>query len=333
MGVTLLVSGGLQRESVTKTLATGQIHKQAQLVKLNFNEKKSEVILSYVSPKEVCPDRFPSIRFTAMTLKEDKLYLSTGTEVLIYSYPELKRIGYVSLPSFNDIHHVAPIGDKIDVVSTGLDMVVFLDKRTLEPVEYKDVLFRPLWKKFDRNIDYRKINSTRIDPTVPHDSHPNYIFELDNEPWITRCEQRDSVCLNKPHKRIAIEAERIHDGQPIGDFIYYTSVDGRIIIVDKNRRKIKEVIDLNEIEKTESPLGWCRGLCINGNRAYVGFSSLRPTSLQETIEWVKRRFSNSNLLKPLPTRIVSYDMHKKTKLSEYIFPVSQLNAIFGIVKA
>lgn len=81
------------------------------------------------------------------------------------------------------------------MVNTGLDMVVRVtpEGRVLE--EW-DVLLEPAWQRFSRDIDYRKIVSTK-----PHRSHPNFVFELGDEVWVTRFEQRDAICLTAPQKR------------------------------------------------------------------------------------------------------------------------------------
>jgi hypothetical protein len=47
---------------------------------------------------------------------------------------EFKRIGYISLPCFNDLHHVTPTEDgNLLVVSTGLDLVVKCTLRSISP--------------------------------------------------------------------------------------------------------------------------------------------------------------------------------------------------------
>lgn len=319
-----LVSGGIQRKDAPKS-ASGVIHKKARLIKINLDRKVSEIQMDYVSPKSVCPDKYPCIRFTAMTLEDNILYLCTGTEIFIYKYPDMTQMGYTSLPSFNDIHHIAPVEDKIAVVSTGLDMIVFLDSKTLKPVDYKNALFHKPWNEFDINTDYRKINSTN-----PHEVHPNFIFESNGKLWVTRCKQRDAVCLDDPNRIISMGVDvPIHDGHVIRDQIFFTSVDGKIIIVDKNKEIVKEIIDLNKIEKKRRPLGWCRGICLDGNIAYIGFSQLRQTILKENIRWLLK-FSGDII--GYPTRIVAYDITKKEKIDEYVFPPGTLHDIFSIIK-
>lgn len=319
-----LVSGGLQRKNVVVTPAE-IVHRKARLIEISWNEKRSEVLNDYVSPADVCPAENPSIRYTSMTLEDGLLYLCTGTEIFVYKYPDMVQEGYASLPSFNDIHHVLPVEDKIAVVSTGLDMIVFLDRVTLQPVDYKNALFREPWHRYNANTDYRKINSTN-----PHEAHPNYLFRSNGKLWVTRCQQRDAVCLDNPDMTIPMGVDvHIHDGNVIGEQIFFTSVDGKIIIVNKNENKVREIIDLNEIEKNGRPLGWCRGICLDGDIVYVGFTQIRQTVLEENIRWLLK-FSGD--IVGYPSRIVAYDIKKKVKVDEYIFPPGLIHDIFSIIE-
>src|SRR5205807_57189 len=193
------------------------------------------------------------------TLVGNKFYTCTSTEVLIFEVPGFNRIGYISLPSFNDLHHIAPAVDgSLLVANTGLDMVIRVtpDGQVLE--EW-DVLGEALWSRFSPDIDYRKVESTK-----PHRAHPNAVFQLGKEVWVTRFSQRDAVCLTTPGKSIRIEVQRPHDGLVHGNRIYFTTVDGRIVIVDRDRLEVEQIIDLNEIHKANKPdeavLGWCRGI-------------------------------------------------------------------------
>ena len=81
--------------------------------------------MEYQSPAEARANENSSNVFKAGTLIGDTLYACTSTEVLIFKLPEFKQIGYISLPCFNDVHHVTPSSDgNLLVASTGLDMVV-----------------------------------------------------------------------------------------------------------------------------------------------------------------------------------------------------------------
>jgi hypothetical protein len=131
--------------------------------------------------------------FKAGTLHGDRLFLCTQTEVLVYSYPDMTQVRYLSLPCFNDLHHVRPgQGDSVLVVSTGLDMVFEIDRDDRIVREWT-IVDGSGWERFDRDTDYRTWPTTK-----PHFSHPNYVFDLDGDPWVTRFKHRDAICLEDP---------------------------------------------------------------------------------------------------------------------------------------
>ena len=135
-----------------------------------------------------------------------KLYACTSTEVLVFEVPGFRRIGYVSLPCFNDLHHVTPTRDgNLLVANTGLDMVVKFTPQSKVLAEW-NVSDEDLWSRFSRSVDYRKVETTK-----PHQSHPNFVFELSDDVWVTRFEQRDAVCLTSRGKKVSIGAQRPHE--------------------------------------------------------------------------------------------------------------------------
>jgi hypothetical protein len=81
-------------------------------------------LVEYQTPSAECPPEDPAILFKSGTLADGSLYLTTQTEVLVYRVPSLELATRISLPSFNDIHHVRPTADGTLLVAvTGLDMV------------------------------------------------------------------------------------------------------------------------------------------------------------------------------------------------------------------
>ncbi len=320
----LLISGGAQRSDAAKK-NEGHRYYEANLIKLDFDSCSYDIVLSKSDASENYPDKDPNITFTSATLVGKKLYICTETEVFIYSYPELNLINSASYPFFQNSHHISPVENMIGVASTGLDLVVLLDQETLEPVEFLNSLGKEPWHKFDKNIDYRKINSTK-----PHESHPNFIFELNGEVWTTRFNQKDAVCLRDMSKRINIGVERIHDGHVVDGYVYFTSVDGNIIIVDAATYKIKKIYKLNEMEKSDMPLGWCRGLLVKKNIAYVAFTQIRPTPIKENVKWLLSHIGRKNAL---PTRIVAYDLEKGQKIAECLLPKGVIDAVYSVLDA
>src|SRR5262249_317885 len=144
--------------------------------------------------------------------------------VLIYSLPDFTLTDYISLPQFNDLHHVRPTSTgSLAVANTGLDQVVEMSREGRVLRLWSAVGGDP-WDRFDPERDYRKVDSTK-----PHRSHPNYVFEVGEDLWGTRFEQRDALCLTGGG-RIAIDVQRPHDGITMGDKVYFTTVNGCIVI-------------------------------------------------------------------------------------------------------
>ena len=322
----VLASGGLQRDLAEKLSSTsGQHYYKARLSIVDLKSGAERVLLDYTSPEGTRPDRMPGIRFTAMTVKNDVLYVGTGTEVMLFRFPEMEMIRYATHPHFHDIHHVAPVGDEVGVVVSGLDMVIFLDGDTFQPKRYVNVSSDDLWYKFDPATDYRKVHTTQ-----PHESHPNFLFEIDGKTWVTRCYKNDIVCLGRENGPVPLGKHRVHDGiSNGGDHMIFTSVNGNILVMNRNTFVVEDIIDLNVLEETDAALGWCRGVCLDGNIAYVGFTTLRKTDWKENVA----AFTDENGVYKdiLPSRICAYDLEKRKKLAEYVFPPDSLGAVFSMV--
>lgn len=320
----LLITGGLQRPEAEVMVSTSGTHYyRARLSRLDWEKNNETVLMDYETPADARPDQDPGIRFTAMTLANNRLYLCTGTEVMVYTWPKLERLQYSTHSHFHDIHHVALVKEEVLVASTGLDMVIFLDK-SLAPAKYIDVVSETLWHTYDSMQDWRKVHSTQ-----PHDAHPNYIFSMGGEIWITRGYKNDIMRLSDRHT-IPLSNKRIHDGHVTGDHAFFTSVDGKIIVLNTYTLAIDEVIDLMPMEGTTLPLGWCRGLHVDGNVAYVGFTTLRTTKWKNNVE----HFYNTKTgkyVRILPSRVVAYDLKSRYKLDEYVFPRDSIGAIFDII--
>jgi hypothetical protein len=318
----LYVLGGQQRK---KQVDEWHQYQKGLVVRLDAASGEAEVCHQYVSPPDACAEGEPAILFKAGALAGDRLVVCTSTEVLVYEVPGFKLTGYISLPCFNDLHHAYPTPEgTIIVANTGLDMVVevTLDGRVLN--EW-DVSGQQPWQRFSREIDYRKVVTTK-----PHLSHPNYIFRIGEEIWVTRFHQKDAISLNRPDRRIAIDIERPHDGVARNGFIYFTTVDGHLVIANENTLKIEEIIDLDRISNRDNRLlGWCRSVCvIDDRRVWVGFSAIRKTKFVEHISWVKHGFNHVRM----PTRISLFDIFDKSCLKEIELESVGLNAVFSIIQ-
>jgi hypothetical protein len=323
----LYVLGARQKNLMLKTEEEWNLYEAALILELDTETGRVKTRVEYKTPETARSTDRASHVFKAGTLCGNTLYTCTSTEVLIFRLPEFERIGYVSLPSFNDLHHVTPASDgNLLAVSTGLDMVIKFTPQGEVLAEWP-VLEEAPWSRFSRAVDYRKVASTK-----PHGSHPNFVFELSSEVWVTRLVQRDAVCLNDSGKRIDIVVQRPHDGFVHGERIYFTTVDGHVVTVNRNTLQVDQVVDLKLIDGQESLLGWCRGLLpVDERRIWVAFTRVRKTNLQENVLWIKNVFRAG--MGEKPTHISLYDLVNQRSLAEFDLELHGLNIIFSILPA
>jgi len=321
----IYVVGGQLRKTVFRRLEEWQSCKRGLVIQLNPETRKSHTCVEYVSPPEVCAKDLPAILFKSSTLKDQKLYACTSTEVLVYELPSFRLATYISLPCFNDLHHVYPSRDGTLLVAvTGLDMVVEVTTDG-EIVREWDVLGEHLWVRFSREIDYRRVPTTK-----PHRSHPNHVFQLENEIWVTRLQQRDAVCLTRPGRRIDIAVQRPHDGYLFGDMIYFTTVDGHVVMANRSTLQVEKTIDLNELSASREILGWCRGvLPVNEHQIWVGFTRVRPTKFKENVSWIKQ----SNAQSRKRSHIALFDLQRRTCLDEIPLEPYGIGVVFSLFPA
>lgn len=297
--------------------------------------RSSRVEFRYESKSDVLPTGRHSVVFKAGSRNDDRLLLCTLTEVLEYDLGQSQIIRSVSLPSFNDLHHVIRAeNDTIIAVSTGLDMAVQLDWDGQVIEEWPALEDKPIWEKFSKDIDYRKVPTTK-----PHASHPNFIAKSDTGLWLTRFDQQDAVNLFNPQQTIPVRAGNPHDG-----FItnngrhYFTTTNGHVVGITYGNSIPDIELSLLDVIKPDRPLGWCRGLMIIEDRyAIIGFSRLRHTGIQRNIRWVKdqikREFNvgDPSTLTPLPTRISCIDLEEKSCLWTIDLEEHGLSEIFSIL--
>lgn len=310
-----------------KTEEEWRLYESALILEVDAENGSVEVKNEYKSPPESRASRLSSSTFKCGTIAGNKLYACTSTEVLTFELPEFRISNYISLPCFNDVHHVVPDADgNLLVTSTGLEMVV---KVTPEgtALQHWNVLGEDPWEKFSRTLDYRKVDSTK-----PHRSHPNFTFELDGHVWATRFLQRDAICLTDPSRRIEIGIQAPHDGLVRGGNIYFTTVDGHIVVVSADSLQIDEVVDLKAINGQKALLGWCRGLLpVAETKFWIGFTRVRKTKFRENLLWVKNVFRDGMAEKP--SHIALYDTYTRACLGEIDLEQYGMNVIFGIFPA
>lgn len=324
----IYVIGGELRRAMFRKLAEWQSCKKGVIIQLDSDTKTSQVCVEYVSPPEVCAYDSPAMLFKSAFLTEDKLYTCTSTEILIYQVPEFRLLRYISLPCFNDLHHVYPTHEGTLLVAvTGLDMVVEL-KADGSLLREWDVLGQDTWQRFSRGVDYRTVATTK-----PHRSHPNHVFQLEDEIWVTRFEQRDAISLSQPGRRIDIAIQRPHDGCLFGDSIYFTTVDGHVVLANPKTLRVEKTCDLTTMGSApEQILGWCRGLLpIDDHLIWVGFTRVRPTKFRENLAWLKNGSSYERLRRA--THLGLYDLERGVCVDEIALEAHGVGVVFSLFRA
>jgi hypothetical protein len=319
----LYVVGGRQRapRSVLEQEEAWAGYDQGMVLRVRPATGDVSTVFTYESPADVLADD-GAISLQASTRHDDLLYACTETEAMVYSLPSFERLEYVSLPFFNDVHHVrrSTAGNFL-IANAGLEMVVEVTTAG-EVVEAFSTLGEDPWAACDPDVDYRKIS------TKPHRAHPNYVFYLGDEVWATRFEHGDAISLQSPDRSISVSDERIHDGLLHDGRLYFTTVDGKIAIADAETLKREEVVDLNEIHGDRVLLGWTRGILVEGDTAWVGFSRIRPTRFRANVAWAARGFRQSK-----PTHIACYDLRRRECLVEIDLEATGLSALYSILPA
>ncbi|MDH5377435.1 MAG: hypothetical protein OEX00_03830 [Gammaproteobacteria bacterium] len=324
----LLITGGVLRPNGFE-LGEGKYYGCAKLLRLDTETGHVEELISISEGNENFPDEYPNLEFTVGYVDGKNLWLPTDTEIRLYSYPELKLQKTFSHPCFHNIHSVNVHENRLYVTSTGLDMVVVLDKDSGEILEYLNAEGKETWHRFSEDVDYRKVHSTR-----PHDSHPNFVFWNRGKPWVTRCTQEDAVDLTDVNSRIDISGPdkeiSVHDGIVVGDKVYFTSVDGYIIIGDLNTHETLESINLNEFENYGPVRGWCRGLHVEGDTFYLGYSLLRKTRRLDKLKWLSKLVNRGSIREECS--VLAVDLKKRKVLADYPISSESISAIYSILE-
>jgi hypothetical protein len=327
--VKLYILGGRQRK-VGLRAPTHQdewcLYEAALILEVDTETGVARTCVQYETPRGLRAGQQRAGNFHGGALIGDSLYTCTMSEVLVYRVPEFQQIGYISLPCFNDLHHVTPTSDgNLLVVSTGLDMV-FKITHDGDVISEWCVIDEVAWSRFSRSVDYRVQITTR-----PHRAHPNFAFELDGQVWVTRFEQGDTICLTDPGRRIRLGVWRPHDGLVSGERLLFTGVEGRIVIVNRHSLQVDQIIDLREIQDRGQEIlpAWCRGLLpLDKKRVWVGFTRIRQTLLRENIRWIKTVLQEGTVAKP--THIALFDIVDKECLKQIDLEPYGMHTVFGI---
>ena len=165
------------------------------------------------------------------------------------------------------------------------------------------------WQVYDPKADYRGVN------TKPHDVHPNHLFLIGQDLWVTRFHQCDAVLVKDHDKRMNVGVGNPHDGYFNGEHVYFTTTNGHLVACDPETGARVRDVDLYENDRRRRERAWCRGLAlIDGAHAFVGMTQLRPTKWKNMAHWVLQDGKAR-----LPSRIALYDLDESRLVDEMPF--------------
>jgi hypothetical protein len=101
-----------------------------------------------------------------------------------------------------------------------------------------------------------------------------------------------------------------------------------VVMADTRTLQVSQVIDLRAMHPSDLLLGWCRGLLLDGDRLWVGFSRMRATRFRENVAWVKNGFRHW-----MGTHVACYDLSERRCLAQIDMEQAGLDAVFGIFPA
>src|SRR2546430_17342150 len=124
---------------------------------------------------------------------------------------------------------------------------------------------------------------------------------------------------------------RPHDGLLHDGLIYFTTVDGHLVIIDSASLKTFSIVDLKLFRGYPFPgPAWCRGiLVISPNLVCVGFTRIRKTVLMQAANWIKHGFREVDA----PTHVAIFDLAGKQCLKAIDLEPRGINILFGILDA
>ena len=324
----LLLTGGQLRPDGF-ALGEGKYYSGARLLKLDPVTGQVQTLLAVDEGTANFPAEHPNLQFTAACTDGQALWLAMDTEIRRYTYPALDLMATISHPCFQNVHSVAVRGNSLWITSTGLDLVVVLDKHSGALQELLHVDGKDPWQRYARDVDWRQVHSTR-----PHDFHPNFVFWLGDTPWVTRCTPEDAVPLRGPGRPVDLSGTKrpisVHDGVVHEGSVYFTLVDGTLVVMDPAvpEAPLRE-IGLSALPGFGGVRGWCRGLCFADGLAYVGFSRLRLTRSQSKLDWVRRAVGRGAAVEA--ASVLAVDLQSMRIVKDYRFEEGIIDAVYGIM--
>lgn len=309
----ILIAGGRQhRDAGVIDRSHRPLYDKAILACLDSDTKTVEPWFSYTSP-----DAPPSAghRFGAPSISSDTVIACTEREVL-HIGADQKMISRWSHPAMSDLHHAAIFDGTLHAVSTGADGVLVQGDQT--------ATFLSIDK--GTHLPQQDLRDTHIRSKY----HPNYIWQWRGRRFVTLGRTGQVTSLDGLCTPIDIAQVVIHDGLVTSEGVWLTSVDGQLLLLDPQAGRVVHQLALADAGSQE-PLGWCRGLAIAGDIAWVGFTRIRTTTLRRSLAWVRGRLRHKPIATRRPTRILGIALATGKTIAEIPLDSVEIDVLMGLV--
>lgn len=284
-----------------KTLRTD--HNYDRGVVLLKDDTGIRVVQEYITPEELNPHN-RNVVFKCATKVEDRMYCCTQNEVIVFSLPDFVQIQHFVHPLFAGVHYVLPKSNgNLLVGAAALDLVLEIDSAGALVTTYQ---ITEEETDFDLSIDYRTDFHIK-----PSHSHLNHLVAVDGEIFVTRFKKQDAVSMTDISRKIDVGVENTHDGFLFDSQLYFTTIDGHVVVADPVTLGVTNQYLLN----TMAP-SWCRGLLVDQETSWVGFS----------------RFNQPGMTSG-PTRISRYNTQDWMLWEEIDLESYGLDTIYSIIDA
>jgi hypothetical protein len=301
--VKLLLAGGRQaREAGVADLSHRPLYDLAVLATLDLDTLQLEPWARYPGVQQ---------RFGAPAVLGQDVLACTEREVLRYGPDGQVRERWAH-PWMVDVHHAAMLEGALHVACTGLDGVMVLqgERQT----------FLPTWPGAD----------PRRAPARSR-SHPNHVWAAAGRTFATRGRLGDVVGLHERAPCWPVAEVPVHDGLPTAQGVWFTAVDGQLVLLDPETGQVARRILLQADDTTGEPLGWCRGLWIADGLAWVGFTRIRATRLRASLAWVRGRLRGRPVATRRLTRVVAFELDTGRPALQIALQDVELDVLMGMV--
>ena len=222
-----------------------------------------------------------------------------------------------SHPRLNDVHHALRHRDVLWVAATGMDTVLEVRGGEVHREHHLGT------------GDTAPLGDWRARSRKPHEVHPNHLYVREGRVWVTCLHGRSAREVGGSGS-LDVADERVHDGVLHDGCVWFTTVDGRLVARDLETGAVRHSVDLKQTSPRSGPLGWCRGLVLDGEVAWVGLTRIRATRWRQNLAWMRGVVRGRQDATAHPTRVLGVRWATGEQIAEWEVEETGLHALFGM---